>query len=265
MGIAEGSMIRTLIVDDEELARRELRESLRTEADIMLVGEAANGLKAIEAIEQLQPDLLFIDIEMPGLNGFEVLNSVNRIPATIFVTAYDQYAIQAFEVNAVDYLLKPVTPARLQKTLARARQNLQGGGTAIQAAAVHQLLTALQNPQSNYISRIAVQKGKHIVLLRLRDIIYIGVEDKLVFVYTSAGRFLVNKTIAELEQSLARDGFIRINRGTILNLDYLVEIIPWFSATCMLKLSNGQELPLSRERVPHLKKAVGLLKQDQAR
>ncbi|MEN3332112.1 MAG: two-component system, LytTR family, response regulator [Blastocatellia bacterium] len=251
--------MRTLLVDDEELARRELRDRLAGEADIEIIGEATNGLEAVEVIARLQPELLFIDIEMPGLNGFEVVNSLSHFPLIIFVTAYDQYAIRAFEVNAIDYLLKPVTAARLQKTLGRVRQALHSEDIS-QGQAVQQLLSALHRSQSSYISRIAVQKGRHVMLVRLRDIIYITVEDKLVFVYTATGRFLINKTLAELEQALNQEGFLRINRSTILNLDFLVEIIPWFSATCMLKLTNGLELPLSRERVPHLKKAVGLLK-----
>jgi two-component system LytT family response regulator/two-component system response regulator LytT len=256
-------MIKTLLVDDETLARRELSDLLSREPDISIIGEANNGIEAVEAIIRLKPDLLFLDIEMPGLNGFEVINSLNNIPTVVFVTAYDQYAIRAFEVNAIDYLLKPVTAARLQQTLERARRNQQGD-SPLQSESLRQFLSALQLNQLSYIARLAVQKGKRVILVRLRDIIYIKVEDKLVFVYTETGRFLINKTISQLEQSLSHQGFFRINRSTILNLDFLDEIIPWFSATCMLKLSNGLELPLSRERVAYLKEAVGLLRKSTA-
>lgn len=253
-------MIKTLLIDDEELARRELGDLLSREADIAVIGEATNGLEAVELITRLKPDLLFLDIEMPGLNGFEVINSLNAMPTVVFTTAYDQYAIRAFEVNAIDYLLKPITAARLQRTLARARQ-AQQGEEKFQTEALQHFIAALQKGRSSYISRLAVQKGKRVVLARLRDIVYIRVEDKLVFVYTHAGRFVINKTISDLEQSLNPEGFFRINRSTIVNLDFIDEIIPWFSATCMLKLSNGTELQLSRERVVYLKEAVGLLKQ----
>jgi DNA-binding LytR/AlgR family response regulator len=254
-------MIRALLVDDEELARQELGDLLSHEPDITIIGEVANGLEAVEAIPALKPDLLFLDIEMPGLNGFEVINSLQTIPPVVFATAYDQYAIQAFEVNAIDYLLKPITATRLQRTLARARETQGSDNTLQQQAALHHLMTELRRNRSSYISRLAVQKGRRIVLVRLRDIIYIEIDAKLVFVCTAAGRFVVNKTISELEQSLVHEGFFRINRSTIVNLDFLDEIIPWFSATCILKLSNGLELPLSRERVACLKEVVGLLKQ----
>ncbi|PYP83526.1 MAG: hypothetical protein DMF61_23175 [Blastocatellia bacterium AA13] len=252
-------MIETLLIDDEELPRRELRQILSGEADINIVGEASNGLQAVERITEIRPKLVFLDIEMPGLNGFEVVNSLGYLPFVVFVTAYDQYAIQAFEMNAVDYLLKPVTPERVQKTLARVRQSLEAAD-ASHATALHQLVAAVRRGSTGYISRIAVHKGQRTVLVSLRDIVYIGMEDKLVFVYTSSDRYLINRTISELEQSLEGEGFFRINRSSLVNLEYLAEIIPWFSGTCKLKLADGRELPLSRERVPRLKELVGILK-----
>lgn len=255
--------MRILVADDEELARRELNDILSLEQDVEIVGQAANGLEAVERAEQLRPDLIFLDIEMPGLNGFEVINSLRQLPRIVFVTAYDQYAIRAFEVNAIDYLLKPVSSARVRRTLERARQ-VEAAEADIDshAIALQRLTEAIQQGQPNRLTRLAVNKGRRIVLVRLCDIVYIKVEDKLVYVYTLSDRFMINKTISELEKSLSHDSFFRINRSTIVNLEYLAEIIPWFSATCMLKMSNGLELPLSRERVAHLKEAVGLLKQD---
>lgn len=249
--------MRVLVADDEELARRELNAILSLERDVEIVGQAANGLEAVEQVEQVRPDLIFLDIEMPGLNGFEVISSLSRLPKIVFVTAYDQYAIRAFDVNAIDYLLKPVSASRVRRSLERARDTEIG----LQAAALRQLTEAIQQSQPGRLSRLAVNKGRRIVLVRLCDVVYIKVEDKLVSVYTLTDRFLINKTISELEKSLGQDRFFRINRSTIVNLEYLAEIIPWFSATCMLKMSNGLELPLSRERVVHLKETVGLLKQ----
>jgi DNA-binding LytR/AlgR family response regulator len=249
------------VVDDEGLARQALRETLSGEQDIKVIGEASNGLEAVTQITELHPDLVFLDIEMPGLNGFEVVNSLERVPPTVFVTAYDKYAIQAFEVNAIDYLLKPVTSERVRNTLARVRIALQGKGIS-QPAALQQLVAELQRHTPRYISRLAVHKQKRVLLVRVRDILYIKVEDKIVFVFTEDGRFLINRTIIDLNNLLSAEGFFQVNRSTIINLDNLVEIIPWFSGTARLKLSNGLELSLSRERVPHLKELVGLSKSD---
>jgi DNA-binding LytR/AlgR family response regulator len=252
-------MMQVLLVDDEELSRKELYNLLLTEPDINIIGEAVNGIEAVEQISRLKPDLVFLDIEMPGLNGFEVINSLNDLPIIVFVTAYDQYAIQAFEINALDYLLKPVSTIRAKKTVARVREKLNQDKSD-QLTAIQNLSIALRQHQPTYISRLAAYKGTHCVLISLSDIIYINVEDKLVFVHTATDRFLINRTITDLEQVLTVQGFFQINRGTIINLEYLSEIIPWFSGTFKLKLSNSLELHLSRDRASHLKEVVGLLK-----
>jgi DNA-binding LytR/AlgR family response regulator len=253
-------MMQVLLVDDEELSRKELYSLLLTEPDINIIGEAVNGIEAVEQITRLKPDLVFLDIEMPGLNGFEVVNSLNDLPIIVFVTAYDQYAIQAFEINALDYLLKPVRTIRAKKTVARVREKLNQDKTH-QIKAIQNLSIALRQHQPTYLSRLAAYKGTHCVLIGLRDIIYISVEDKLVFVHTAIDRFLINRTITDLEQVLTVQGFFQINRGTIINLEYLSEIIPCFSGTFKLKLANGLELQLTRDRASHLKEVVGLLKQ----
>ncbi len=255
----KNKMIEILIVDDEELARREMRSILASEKDVVIVGEAANGIEAVEKVIRLRPKLMFLDIEMPGINGFDVVNSLGHSPAVIFVTAYDQYAIQAFEAQALDYMLKPVTPDRVRRALSRATHIL-GSDVHSQAPAIQQLLSMMQRARAGSISRIAVQKGAHIVLINVRDIVYINVEDRLVFVYTESDRYLIDKTVSELNEMYGGEGFFQIHRGTIINLDYLVEIIPWFSGTYHLKLKNGKELPLSRDRAPRLKEILGLSK-----
>jgi DNA-binding LytR/AlgR family response regulator len=250
-------MFRALIVDDEELARKELREILTEAPEIEIIGEAANGLQAVEQITRLQPDIVFLDIEMPGLNGFEVVNAVNSPPEIIFVTAYDHYAVQAFEINAVDYLLKPVSPDRVRKAITR----FCGEGRPSQSAEEQtrqQMLLSMQIRNPSCISRIAAYKGPNISLVNIADIITVKVEEKLVFIYTKTGRFIINKTISEMEQFLSLKDFFRINRSTLLNLNYLSEIIPWFSGTYKLKLDTGEELSLSRERVRKFKETVGL-------
>ena len=254
-------MPEALLVDDEALARQQLREVLAADR-YPHCRRGEHGLEAIELIGRLDPDLVFLDIEMPGLNGFEVVNSLKQCPRIIFVTAYDQYAIRAFEVNAVDYLLKPVTPVRLHKSLARIREAATGDGE-FSAAALQQLVSRLNRLSHKHVSRLAAHKGSHIVLVNISDILYARVEDKLVFIYAKSGRLLINRSLSELEEILSPEGFFRINRSTIINLECLVEIIPWFSGTCKLKLSTQEEMTVSRERVRHLKENVGLLKASQ--
>ena len=241
-------MIRTLLVDDEDLARSALRRALADAADIQIVGEAVVGIEALEKIAELKPDLVLLDIEMPGFSGFEVLQQLADPPAVVFVTAYDEYAVRAFEANAVDYLLKPLRPERLDRALDRVRR-----GTQRRAAAGEVARERTGPPR-----RLAARRGKRIVIVPLRDIVRIEIEDKLVFACTATERLLVEKTIGELETHLAPAGFLRINRGELVNLEAVRELIPWFSGTWRVKLSNNEERDVSRERARQLKEAMGV-------
>src|SRR4051794_11403916 len=164
-------MIRTLLVDDEELGRSTLRRALAVLPDFEVVGEAANGLEAIEAIAELRPALVLLDIEMPGLNGFEVVQQLSAPPAIVFVTAYDEYAVRAFEANAVDYLLKPVQPERLERALHRVRDRLTGS-----PAPAPKLMETVRE-RGGPVQRLAARRGKRIVIVPLRDVIRIEIED----------------------------------------------------------------------------------------
>ena len=247
-------MIRFLLVDDEELARRSLIAALATEPDLELAGEAANGLEALERISEVEPDVVFLDIEMPGLNGFEVLQNLKGAPLIVFVTAYDEYAVRAFEANAIDYILKPIQPKRVQQAVERVRAAL-AKGTRSNDEALQKLLTELR---PNLPQRIAARKGKRIVLLSLREVVRAAIEDKLVFLHTQSERFHTDKSIAELETVLEPAGFFRISRGELVNLEYVREILPWFSGTYKIRLSSGVELDVSRDRGRRLKEFMNI-------
>jgi two-component system LytT family response regulator len=248
--------IRALLVDDEDLARIALRRALEAERDIEIVGEAANGVEAIERIAELRPDLVLLDIEMPGFDGFEVVQQLTDPPVIVFVTAYDEYAVRAFEANAIDYLLKPVQPERLARALARVRERIprrsSEHGARVKAIAVKQIA------RGGPVRRIAARRGKRIVIVPLREVIRVEIEDKLVFAITANDRLLVEKTISELEAILEPSGFLRIGRGELVNLEMVKELVPWFSGTWRVKLANGEERDVSRERARQLKEAMGV-------
>jgi DNA-binding LytR/AlgR family response regulator len=190
---------------------------------------------------------VLLDIEMPGFNGFEVVQQLTTPPAIVFVTAYDEYAVRAFEANAVDYVLKPVHPERLERALHRVRDRLAKLVTEDAAKAAGATLE-IARERAGPIRRLAARRGKRIVIVPLRDTIRIEIEDKLVFACTATERLLLEKTIGELETLLHPAGFLRISRGELVNLDTVRELMPWFSGTWRVKLSNGEERDVSRDR-----------------
>jgi two-component system LytT family response regulator len=248
--------IRTLLVDDEDLARASMRRALESASDIEIAGEAANGIEAIEMIGDLRPDLVLLDIEMPGFDGFEVVQQLVNPPVIVFVTAYDEYAVRAFEANAIDYLLKPVQPERLARTLTRIRQRIPTyrTGTNNELKDIREVVRERSGP----VRRLAARRGKRIVIVPLREVIRVEIEDKLVFAVTAGDRLLVEKTISELETMLEPVGFLRISRGELVNLETVKELVPWFSGTWRVKLTNGEERDVSRERAKQLKEAMGI-------
>ncbi len=256
-------MIRTLLVDDEELARATLKRALLAAAEFdgfEIVGEAANGVEALEAIEEYRPDLIFLDIEMPGFGGFEVIQQLSNVPAIVFVTAYDEYAVRAFEANALDYLLKPVQPERLQRALGRIRQRFTTNAaerSREQDARLAEVIALAAN-RSGPLKRLAARRGKRIAIVPLREIVRIEIEDKLVFACTAKERLLIEKSIGELEEMLRPSGFLRISRGELVNLEMVRELAPYFSGTWRVKLANGEERDVSRERAKQLKEAMGV-------
>ncbi|MGB6941645.1 MAG: LytTR family DNA-binding domain-containing protein [Bryobacteraceae bacterium] len=239
-------MMRALVVDDEELARRNLISML--DGAVEVIAEASNGIEGLEKILGLAPDVVFLDVEMPGMNGFEMLAQLSSPPLVAFVTAYDHHAVQAFEAHAVDYILKPLRRERV----ARAVQQLRARSPSVAPDGLRSVLR-----QFPAVTKIAARRGRKICLLSPREVLWIGVDDRLVFLYTAQERFLVERTIVELETMLSSEGFFRVSRGEIVNLQYARELIPRSSGTWRLILSNGQEVDVSRERSRDLRSAMG--------
>ncbi len=248
--------IRALVVDDERLARDELCFLLESFPEVEVVGQASNGLEAVTQVEQLQPELLFLDIQMPGLDGFQVLRELvgkeNVPPFVVFVTAYDQYAIQAFEINAVDYLLKPVEKVRLGEAIARTRRVIGEEGPL--ANQLGRILGALEKETS--LKRMVVKVGERFMLVDSKDVIYATVETGVVTVATDQWSGTSNlRTLDELNANLDPDVFWRVHRSYIVNLRRIKEVIPWFNRTLQLKMADEREteIPVSRSQTRRLK------------
>ncbi|MBN2186656.1 MAG: response regulator transcription factor [Dehalococcoidia bacterium] len=245
--------LRTLIVDDEAPARERLSRQLAGNSLVELIGEAEDGVKAVELIEELNPDLVLLDIQMPGLDGFGVIKMLQKPPLIIFVTAYDEYAIQAFEVNALDYLLKPFTKSRLERAIRRAYQELSK--RADFSAKLDAMFKTLREPL-HYLDRIAVRKGGKIFVIDAANIDWIGSESGLIFIHTGEERYITNYTLEELENRLNPKVFFRAHRSAIVNLTKIKEIVPWFAGSYRIKLTTGAEVDLSRGQARELRKLI---------
>ena len=245
-----GGPIRVVVVDDEELARARIKGLLEAFDDLECVGEAENGLEAVERIRELGPDLVFLDIQMPGMDGFEVLAALDDVPLVIFATAYDEYALRAFEVNSIDYLLKPIEKERLAQAVERARELLSGENEL--GREIERIVGLVRTRR---VDRLPVQKGKKIVLVDHANIVWVEASEGLVFVHTRDQRFLVNTTMAELEARLDPGTFFRTHRSSIVNLNHVVEIVPWFGGKYKVVIDDAgrSELVLSRARARALR------------
>jgi two-component system LytT family response regulator len=245
--------LRTLIVDDEAPARERLRRFLSQNKAIELIGEAEDGERAVEMIEKINPGLVFLDIQMPELNGFEVIKMLTSPPLIIFVTAYDQYAIQAFEVNALDYLLKPFTKVRLDRAIERARQELsKKADFTTKIDALFQTL----NKQKRYLERVAVRHEGRIFVIPVNEIDWIGAEEGVIYLHTKDRRYLTNYTLDEFDSRLSPRMFFRAHRSAIINLSRVREVIPWFAGSYRVRLSSGVEIDISRNRVKELRQII---------
>ena len=247
--------LRTLIVDDEAPARERLRNLLAGNEFVELIGEAKNGAEAVERIEASSPNLVLLDIQMPVLDGFEVLEALEEPPAIIFVTAYDEYAIRAFEVNALDYLLKPFSLERLDKAIARAHQELASGHEFAQK--IEPLLQSF-GEQKRYLRRLAVREGDHFLIIDAGDIEWIEAKEGGVLLHVGTEEHPVNRTLVQLEGRLDPGLFFRAHRSVMVNLDRVEEIVPWFAGSHKLRLSTGAEVELSRSRAKDLRHLLGL-------
>ena len=241
-------MIRTLIVDDEPLAREGLRVRLGLERDIDLIGEAADGPVAVEMIRKELPDLVLLDVQMPGMDGFEVLSRVadDCLPSIIFVTAHDRYALKAFEVHAVDYLLKPLDGGRLREAVDRVRRAVAMGQSAPREGLVNLLAAQEKRPDPGHARRWAVRENEHFVLLRAEEVDWIEAAANYVRFHARGKVFLLRGTMAALEETLDPRRFTRIHRSTIVNLDRVREIRPEWHGDYDVVLTTGDVLRLGR-------------------
>src|ERR1051325_11008881 len=219
MKMARAEQIRVLIVDDEPVARRGLRNQLKKAGDLEVIGEAGNGRDAVETIIQSRPDLVFLDVQMPLLDGFHLIETLTQEhlpPAIVFVTAFDEHAIRAFEINALDYLLKPVDPKRLQKTLQRAREQIRNTRTDERDERLFALLRDLQSRKTDYIQRFVVKKAGTIFFLDANEVDWVSSEGNYVQLHSKGKGHLVRETMDRIEDRLNPREFIRIRRSTII-------------------------------------------------
>jgi two-component system, LytTR family, response regulator len=239
--------IRTLIIDDELLARKLIRRLLATEEGIEIVGECADGRAAVSSIAKVLPDLIFLDVQMPEWGGFEVLERIDsaQMPVIIFVTAYDKFALKAFEANALDYLLKPLDDERFHQALNRVRTYLNGKGTEAVRERLIGLIHQL-SPQSKPISRLAVKAGGRVVFLRVGEIDWIDTVGNYLGLHVGKESYLLRGRLNELEKKLSPDQFFRIHRSTIINLDRVKEFQPLFKGEGIVVLKDGTRLAASR-------------------
>src|SRR5688572_4895753 len=256
--------MRVLVVDDEQLAREELCYQLDQLGDIEVVGQAADGIEALAAVERHEPDLVFLDIQMLGLGGFEVarrlLEKGDEPPALVFVTAFDQHAVEAFEVNAVDYLLKPVETARLEQALVRARQRLGLGRPGPVNDQLEQLVKMMSNRQVRR-DQIAVKVGERFLLVHAEEIIYASLADESINIVTGQVAGMSNyRTLDELQARLDPEVFWRVHRSHLVNINKIKEIVPWFSRNYILRMKDakGTEIPVSRTQTKRLREYLKL-------
>ena len=236
---------RTILIDDEQLALDRLKRLLEPYKNIIrIIDTAQDGKDAIKKINGLKPDLIFLDIQMPALNGFEVLEQIDSLPFIIFSTAYDEYALKAFETNSVDYLLKPVEPQRL-KTAIEKLKRLTAGEKEHYKEKLDILLSELKKPS---LKRLQAKVGDNIYLLNISDIRFFRALDKYVEAGTYDKTYLINKTLNQLENELSSDDFVRIHRSAIINLNHIDKIIRWFGGKYKVRLNdkNKTELDVSR-------------------
>ena len=255
--------IRTLVVDDEPLARQRLRTLLAVDPDLELVGECGDGRQAVTAVQELRPDLMFLDVEMPALDGFGVLHSLagTPLPVVIFVTAYDRYALKAFEVHALDYLLKPFDKARFAAALQRGKAQVRLG----QSSGMEQRLLALlqtveerqPSPQQSLPQRLVVKSGGRINFVRVEELDWIEAAGNYVHLHLGKEDHLLRETLSGLEAKLDPARFVRIHRSTIVNIDRIRELQPAFHGDYVVKLKDGTELTMSRSCREKLEEALG--------
>jgi two-component system, LytTR family, response regulator LytT len=274
--------ITALIVDDEQLAREELKYLLDSAGSVEVVAQGANGIEAVELIREYQPDVVFLDVQMPGLDGFAVLKQLiehqDRLPQIIFATAYDQYAVRAFDVNAIDYLLKPFDKARVLQAIERARHRLQetaqaedeplvgsgggasGGGGGLRLDALIRLIEQQQSPRM-HSGKIVLQAQSRLLLIDQKDICFASIEEGIITVATpTIEGHSKCRTLEELLELLDPSTFWRAHRSYVVNINHIKEVVPWFKSSYQLRMDDKKqtEIPVSRAQTKRLRELFKL-------
>jgi two-component system LytT family response regulator len=248
--------IRTMLIDDEVLARLALRQALAAHADVEIVGECGNAAEALQAIAVLKPALLFLDIRMPGMDGFKLLHRMkpDTLPMVVFATAYGQHALRAFDANALDYVLKPIDQARFDQAMARVRQHWFG----LQARTAPTPVVPTAPSAPPHVQRISVRIGESIRVIATDDIDWIRAEGNYVQIHVGGASYLHRETLRHLLDMLDPTRFLRIHRGTLVNVERIREIHPLFQGNAEVVLHNGTRLNLSRRFRTHARRALGM-------
>jgi len=240
--------MKALIVDDERLARKELQNLLNEFKDIEIIGEAVNADEAEDLIEKLQPDLIFLDIQMPGRTGFELLEALEKAPQVIFTTAYDEYALKAFEYNALDYVLKPIEPKRLSDAIEKVRGQIETQGVT-------------QNVKSSQLTtndQVFVKDGDNCWFVKLEEVRLFESDGNYIKVYFDKFKPMIHKSLNALDEKLDNKSFFRVSRKHIINLEWVDEIETWFNGGLMVKLKGGEKVEVSRRQATKFKDLMSL-------
>lgn len=247
--------MKAVIVDDERLAREELRALLRAAPDVEILGEAANATEAIALLGRTTPDVLFLDIEMPGRTGFDLLSALPKSPReVVFVTAYDSFALRAFSVNALDYLMKPVLPARLAETLARLRARLGAARAEEDESGTEEVNTAPLGEDDQFF----VRDGDRCWFVPVRSLLLVEAEGNHTRVHIKDGKPLIHRSLAAMEARLPASLFLRANRSQLVNRLFITHVEPWFSGGLKVALQNGTSIEFSRRQAQALREKLGL-------
>jgi two-component system LytT family response regulator len=252
------SLLKVFLVDDEPLALRRLARLLQATGRVEITGSATDPEDAVTEISEKQPEVLFLDIQMPVLNGFEMLARIPFQPIVVFTTAFDQYALKAFEVNSIDYLLKPVESAQLDRALSKVERLRTAPPQTELRRVIEELAAALSTKQQPFPDRIASRLGERTQVVELADVTHFLAEDKLTFAVTGAKKYVVDYSITELEKRLDPKDFVRIHRSILLNTNYVQEIHQWFAGRVLVRLKDEKrtELTVARDRVRILKERL---------
>ena len=254
-------MMRAFVLDDEPLAVKRLTRMLEATGRVKVIGTGTDPLEALPLIERDRPDVLFLDIQMPGMTGFELLSKMDSQPLIVFTTAWDQYALQAFEVDSVDYLLKPIESDQLNRALNKTERIVRGSESRPDLRQfMVQLAAAVREPQPEYLERVASRIGDRVELVEISRITHFFASDKLTWAATLAKNYVVDHTIQELERKLDPRRFLRVHRSALVNVDYIHELHTWFAGKMLLRLKDQKrtEIPISRDRVHVVKERLGI-------